>query len=158
MRGQFAYHLYKAMAEDDRIFLLVGDLGFGIFDPHREDFPEQFINCGAAEQTMLDMAVGMAYEGKIPFCYSITPFILARPYETIRIYINQEKPHLVLLGSGRDSDYVHDGFTHHAFDAIKIMENFKNIDSRFPEKAEDLEEILYDIFKVKKPYFLSLKR
>ena len=158
MRREFAALLLKEAKKNPNIILLVGDLGFGMWDEFRETLPEQFINTGAAESTLLDMAVGMAYEGKIPFCYSITPFILARPYETIRIYINQEKPHLVLLGSGRDSDYAHDGFTHHAFDAIKIMENFENVDARFPEKAEDLEEILYDIFKVKKPYFLSLKR
>jgi len=91
MRGWFAYELYKQMARDERIWLVVGDLGYKAFDYIKRDFPDRFLNCGAAEQAMMGIATGLALNGKIPFVYSITAFLLYRPFETIRNYVNHEK-------------------------------------------------------------------
>ena len=49
MRPKFFELLYEAMKKDDQIWLLVGDLGYGGADKIREDFPDRFINTGAAE-------------------------------------------------------------------------------------------------------------
>src|SRR3990167_5924344 len=107
MRGWFAYELYHKMLENDKIWLIVGDLGYGMFDKIREDFPDRFINTGAAETSMMNIACGLALEGKIPFVYSITTFLLFRPFEVLRTYVNHEKIPIKLVGSGRDKDYEH---------------------------------------------------
>lgn len=158
-RGYFAYELYKQMEKDENIFLLLGDLGYAVFDRHRESFPNRVINCGAAEQTMMGMAVGLALEGKIPVVYSITPFLLYRPFETIRTYIDHEKIPVKMVGSGRGSDYEHDGFSHFAGDDMAILAPLFNIDTHWPAKKEDITEefvhsILYDSF----PSYLNLRR
>src|SRR3989344_6223554 len=90
MRGWFAYELYKQMIKDKRIWLLVGDLGYKAFDYIKRDFPNRFLNCGASEQAMVGIATGLALDGKVPFVYSITTFLLYRPFETIRNYIDRE--------------------------------------------------------------------
>jgi transketolase len=154
MRGQFAYQLYKLMALDKDIILLTGDLGFGMFDAHKEDFKERFINCGASEQSMLGISIGLALSKKIPVVYSITPFLLYRPFETIKLYINEEKIPVKLIGGGRNKDYVHDGPSHDATDAPTILNTLKNIKQYFPKEELDLKEILYN----DSPCFLSLRR
>ena len=63
------------MKGNQDIFLIVGDVGYGVFDKFKEDFSERFINPGASEQLMVGMASGLAMDGKIPIVYSITPFI-----------------------------------------------------------------------------------
>ena len=80
MRKEFFVYLYEKMRVNPDIFALTGDLGFGGFDKIQQDLPKQFVNCGAAEQTMLDMACGLAVGGKIPVCYSITTFLLYRGF------------------------------------------------------------------------------
>ncbi|MDO8657799.1 MAG: hypothetical protein Q7K55_03600, partial [Candidatus Levybacteria bacterium] len=105
MRGWFAYDLYNHMAKNENIWIITGDLGYKLFDYIRRDFPERFINTGAAEQAMIGIAIGLALDGKIPFVYSITTFLLYRPFETIRNYINYEKIPVKLIGSGRNKDY-----------------------------------------------------
>lgn len=159
MRGYFASELFKAMKKDDNIYLLMGDLGYAMFDKHRETFPQRCINCGASEQAMLDIAVGLAYSGAIPVVYSITPFLLYRPFETIRTYIDHEKLPVKLIGGGRDKDYHIDGISHHSEDDREIMSIFKNIESHWPESKEDVTEnfvqkILYNI----KPTYINLRR
>ena len=84
MRGEFGYYLYLGMAMDPNIILLVGDLGYKLFDCHREDMENQFINVGASEQAMIGVASGLALSGKTPVCYSITPFLIYRGFEGIR--------------------------------------------------------------------------
>lgn len=158
MRGYFAYELYKAIAKDKRIILITGDLGYGMFNQIREQFPNQFINTGAAEQAMMGLAVGLALEGKIPFVYSITTFLLYRPYETIRNYLDHENINVKLIGSGRDKDYAHDGFSHWSNDAKKVLNNFIEIKAHWPTDKEQIPSLLQSMVRNNYPEFLSLKR
>lgn len=158
MRRTFADQLYIHMKENDKIFLLVGDLGYKVFDQHFKDFPDRCINCGASEQAMMGIAVGLAQEGKIPFVYSITPFLLYRPYETLRLYVDHEKVPVKLIGSGRDKDYEHDGYSHDATDASKVLLTLPNIVTMWPETKEDVIPIVNVAVENNRPTFISLAR
>jgi len=157
-RGWFSEELYKQMKENPDIFLLTGDLGFGQFDKIRDDFPNRFINCGASEQAMMGIAVGLALKGKIPFVYSITTFLLWRAAETIRLYLNHEQIPVRLVGGGRDKDYSHDGFSHDASDAEFILKLFPNITTLWPNEKEEVPDLVKKMVKENKPWFISLKR
>ena len=109
-RREFVNLLINEMNKNEKIFLLTGDLGFGLFDDIRKKFPNRFINVGSCEQLMIGLAVGLSYEGWIPLCYSITPFLLYRPFEFIRNYLNHELANVKLVGGGRDKDYKNLGF------------------------------------------------
>jgi transketolase len=158
MRGQFSYELYKAMAVDESIVLITGDLGFGQFDAIRDDFKDRYYNVGASEQSMMGIAVGMALSDKIPFVYSITNFLLYRPYETIRNYINYEQIPVKLCGGGRNRDYLHDGYSHISEDAKDVLSNFKNITQYWPDTKEAMVINFKDMITNDKPCFLSLTR
>ena len=161
MRGWFAYELYQAMKKDKDIWLIVGDLGYKVFDYHFKDFPDRCINTGAAEVAMMGIACGLALEGKKPFCYSITTFLLYRPFETTRNYINHEKIPVRLVGSGRDKDYAHDGFSHWSEDTFDLFDRspvFCNIWNYWPDTKEETPELVKKMVKLDKPQFISLRR
>jgi len=158
MRKYFAELLYKAMLKDDSIIVVTADLGFGLWDKIRDDFPDRFINVGAAEQTLLDIGVGLALSGKKPICYSITPFLLYRGFETIRTYINHESIPVILVGSGRGKDYTHDGYSHDATDDYKFMQQLENIQSCWPIDSKQLEEVTKLALEGKKASYINLKR
>jgi transketolase len=158
MRRLFADELYKQMAKNKDIWLIVGDLGYKMFDKIKEDFPDRFLNVGAAEQAMMGIAVGLAMKGKIPFVYSITSFLLRRPFETIKLYIDYEKIPVKLIGGGRDKDYEHDGISHWSEDAKDILGLFKNIKQYWPETKEEIPNMANEMITNNKPSFISLKR
>ena len=74
MRNAFIEELVTLATENDRIALIVGDLGYSVVEPFAEKFPERFINAGVAEQNMMGLAAGMASEGYQVFVYSIANF------------------------------------------------------------------------------------
>lgn len=156
-RGWFAGSLYNEMISNQDIIVLTGDLGYGQFDKIRSDFPDRFINTGAAEQSLLDIACGIALEGKIPVVYTITPFLL-RGFETIRTYIDHEKIPVHIVGGGRDKDYGHDGFSHDASDITAFLDPLKNIQQYFPQEKEEIPAMMKEILASNKPTFISVKR
>ncbi len=153
MRRKFAVDLYDLMKKDRNIVLIAVDMGFGMFDKIRSELPEQFYNPGAAEQAAVTMAVGLALSGKVPVVYTITPFLIYRPFEAIRLYMDGESIPVILVGSGRGQDYAHEGFSHDASDH-EILRQFKNIDFIVPEGDLNLREIIYS----GRPTYLNLRR
>ena len=156
MRREFAKNLHAAMKKDERIFLITADLGYGVLNDIRRDFPKRAINIGSSEMLMVGIAVGLAQSGFIPVCYSITPFLLYRPFELIRNYMNYEGAAVKLVGSGRDDDYGALGFSHYATDDEIVLSSLQNIKIFKPEKPEDIniKEFLYN----EAPSYLNLKR
>lgn len=159
MRYEFSGQLATHMLKDQNSWLLLGDVGFGVFDWHRVNFPERVINCGAAEHTMICMAVGLAMEGKLVFVYTITPFLLWRGAEVIRNYIDHEQIPVKLIGSGRDNEYGKDGYSHCCSEDLAfVSEMFYNIETYIPEKKEDIAGIFQEIVNNGKPSYLNLSR
>lgn len=158
LRRRFADEIYKAMKTNNNIFVVTGDLGYKMWDQIRQDFPNKFINVGAAEQSLIGVGIGLALEGKIPIVFSITSFLLYRPFETIRNYIDHEKIPVILVGSGRDKDYLHDGFSHWSEEDKEVMKILKNINSVWPESADEVSKITLKIINSNQPWYINLKR
>src|SRR6185295_19278879 len=81
VRDAFVRVLTEAAANNPRIMLITGDLGFGVLTEFAQRFPRQFINAGVAEQNMTAMACGLALEGYKVFTYSIANFTTLRCLE-----------------------------------------------------------------------------
>jgi len=158
MRAEFASLVHQHMKHNKRIWVLTNDLGYKMWDSVRKDYPKRFINVGAAEQTMLSMGVGLALEGQIPLCYSITTFLLYRSFEVIRNYINYESIPVKLIGSGREKDYIHDGISHWPLEEKQIMKIYKNIHSVWPKSSLELPDLVDEMLKSDKPWYINLRR
>jgi len=150
--------LHVSMEVDDRIVVLTADLGFGLLDQIRRSFQGRFWNVGAAEQLMIGAAIGLAESGKIPICYSMSSFILYRPFEMLRNYVNYEKIPIKMIGSGRDMDYSHDGISHWAHDDHLVLQALPCIEMYKPPTIHDLEEIWPVFLYGRNPAYLNLTR
>jgi transketolase len=158
MRRDFAKLLHTEMSKNQDIYLITGDLGYGLWDQVRDDYPNRFFNVGSSEMAMMGMAIGLAMEGKIPYVYSITPFAIYRPFEMIRNYLDHENIPVNIVGGGRDRDYGYLGFSHWSHDDKRIMSVFDNVKSFHPEDQDDLNHaILYSLSK-EHPTYINLKR
>ena len=154
MRRKFGKVLNEIAKKDSKIVLLVGDIGYGIFDDFRRDNPKKFFNLGICEQTIVGFASGMALEGLKPWVYTITPFLIERPFEQIKLDIDQQKVNVNLVGF---ADYPTLGPSHAELDGKKLMKLFKNIKSFFPKNSKETKKMIYKCYKINGPSFMSLK-
>lgn len=158
MRRAFADNLLTKMGENDTIVLITADMGYGLWDKVRDTYPKRFFNVGSAEQLMLGCAAGLAMEGKIPICYSITPFAIYRPFEFIRNFMHFENLPIKIAGGGRDKDYGYLGYTHWAEEDIRILMNLPNIALFKPETENDMIHLSHPFLFNGRPSYMNLTK
>ena len=154
MRRKFGKLLNEIAKKDDKIVLLVGDIGFGIFDDFRKNHPKKFFNMGICEQSIVGAASGMALEGLKPWVYTITPFLIERPFEQIKLDIDQQNVNVNLVGF---ADYPTLGPSHAELNAKHLMSLFKNIKSYYPKDSKETELAFHKSYKNRGPNFINLK-
>jgi len=111
-RRTFIDTLIELAEKDDRIVLIVPDVGFFYIEAFREKFPDRFFNFGCTEASTIMIAAGMALSGMRPFVYSMINFVAFRPFEMVRNGIAMHKAPVVLLGVKGSSGYKFLGFSH----------------------------------------------
>ena len=154
MRKRFGEVISKLADENENIIIIVADIGYRVFDDFREKYPERFINMGICEQSIISVSSGMALEGLQPWVYTITPFLIERPFEQIKLDIDHQNVNVNLVGY---ADYPNLGPTHAELNAKKTMELFNNIESFFPSDSDETEKMILQAYEREGPSFISLK-
>ena len=155
MRREFGKYMVKLAEKDDKVILIVGDIGYKMFDEFIEKFPDRFFNFGVCEQSMISAASGMALEGLKPYVYTITPFLIERPFEQVKLDIDEQNVNVKLVGY---ADYPEQGPTHAEIDGKRLMGIFKNIVSYFPKNSKETIEAVKKAYDSNSPAFISLKK
>ena len=126
MRTSFVNQLLDEARRNEKIFLLVGDLGYHVVEPFAQEFPDRFINVGIAEQNMAGIAAGLAMTGYNVYIYSIGNFPTLRCLEQIRNDIAYHKANVKVVSVGAGYAYGSLGATHQATEeigAIRVIPN-----------------------------------
>jgi len=92
------------------------------------------------------------------FVYSITPFLIYRPFETLRTYIHNEDIPVRLVAAGRGEDYEIDGISHQSNDVRKILDCLPDIEQHFPMDKKEIPNLVSKMVKVNTAQFISLRR
>ena len=154
MRKQFGETMVELAQRDEKIVLLIGDVEQEMKEFIKR-FPTRFFNLGLCEQTIISMSAGMAIEGLRPFVYSLTPFLLERPFEQIKIDIDEQNLPVILIGY---ADYPTHGPTHRPLNARGLISLFKNIDGYFPHTAAETHNVMIKAYLKNKPAVICLQK
>jgi len=155
-RAQIINKVIPYAKEDERIVLLVSDMGFGVVDKFREEFPDRIFNVGIMEQGAVGIAAGMATTGLIPIFYSIVNFLAFRAIEQVRNDAVIQNLNVKFIATGVDNYFKFLGHSHCCGkDDIKIMEliNMPVFDPYSHDEA-DFDTLVHDwITSPKTGYF-----
>ena len=156
MRDAFVKRLGELAANDPRIMLIVGDIGFGVVAEFGERFPKQFLNAGVAEQSMVGIAAGMASAGRRPFVYSIANFPTLRPLEQIRNDVCYHDLSVTIVSVGAGLAYGSLGYTHHAVEDIAILRALPNMRVFSPADALEVRASVDVVMGTPGPAYIRL--
>lgn len=156
MRNAFIDELTLLAEENEKIFLIVGDLGFGVIENFEKRFPNQFLNAGVAEQNMMGMAGGLASAGYKVYVYSIGNFPVFRCLEQIRNDICYEKLDVSIVSIGAGLSYGTLGYSHHAIDDIGVMCALPGITIYSPADPIETRRALRESVSIQTPKYFRL--
>ena len=126
-RDAFIEEVKKRLETDKDIYFLSADFGAAALDSLREMYPDNFIHCGISEQAMLDIATGLALQGKKVFCYAMAPFISLRAIEQIKCGPSMMNLPIAILSVGIGIGYADAGPTHYITEDFACMRSIINL-------------------------------
>jgi transketolase len=156
MRKAFVDQLCEIASQNSDLMLLTGDLGYNVFEEFEEKYPNQYINCGVAEQNMVGLAAGLASERKKVFVYSIANFSTFRCLEQIRNDICYHNFPVTIVSVGAGFSYGTLGYTHYAIEDISIMRSLPGMRILSPADPNDVVASMKLIMNSPSPTYLRL--
>lgn len=156
MRNSFVNAICQLAETNKDVFLITGDLGFGVLDKFWDKFPDRFINAGISEQNMTSMAAGLALEGKQVYTYSIANFPTLRCLEQIRNDVAYHDANVKIVSIGAGFAYGSAGMSHHATEDIAIMRALPNITVFSPADPLEVVKVAEACNKMKGPCYIRL--
>lgn len=158
MREEFIKILTEQAGQNKDIMFLTGDLGFKIFDDYIDKYPDQYLNVGVAEQSMLGLAMGMSLEGRRVLAYSIANFHTFRALEQVRNDICYHNADVKIVATGGGFSYGQLGMSHHATEDLSIMRALPNMTVLTPGDVWEASKVIGYMLSNYGPFYLSLEK
>jgi transketolase len=156
MRNALSDALVAAALSDPKVLLLTGDHGYALFDAFRKARPEQYINCGIAEQNMVGVAAGLAKAGFKPIVYGLAAFVPVRVLEQIKIDVCYENLPVILIGDGAGLVYSHLGTSHQSTEDIACTRAIPSLTVLSPADRYEMTATMELALKLASPVYLRV--
>lgn len=137
-RGNIVDAMIPYARKDERIVLLVCDMGFGVTDNFKKEFPYRIFNMGIMEQGTVGIAAGMAMTGLVPIVYSIVNFLAFRAIEQIRNDVVMQDLNVKFIATGVNDYFKFLGFSHCCGQDDKKIMQLINMRVFDPYESEDI--------------------
>jgi transketolase len=158
MREAFVRALSELAAEDERIMLVNGDLGFGVLTDFIERFPQHYVNAGVAEQNMTAVACGMALTGARAYTYSIGNFPTLRCLEQLRNDVCYHRSDVTVVAVGGGFSYGQLGVSHFATEDLAAMRSLPGMTVVAPSDPWQAHELTRQLYARGGPAYLRIDK
>lgn len=150
--------VYQLAKTDERVIFIGSDLGVGVLDDMRKQFPDRWFMEGISEQHIIGMAAGLALEGFIPYVNTIATFLTRRCYEQLVIDVGLHRLPLRLIGNGGGAVYAPLGPTHQAIEDLAIMRAIPNMTVVAPCDSLEMERLMLETLSWPDPIYIRLAK
>lgn len=151
--------LMEAVKTDKNIVALCSDSrGSGSFTPFAQNYPEQFVETGIAEQNLVSIAAGLAKCGKKAYAVSPACFLSTRSYEQCKIDVAYSDTNVKLIGISGGVSYGALGMSHHSAQDIAALSAIPNMRVYIPSDAYQTEALTKALLKDEKPAYIRVGR
>ncbi len=158
MRDAFVSTLYKESLKNEKIEVILGDLGFKIFDEYRSTFPNRIFDGGIQEQNMIGVAAGLSMTGRTIVTYSIANFQSLRALEQIRNDCCYNNRNVKIVSSGAGYIYGSLGMSHHQTEDISVLRAIPNITIFSPCDKYESEACTRAMLNTEGTFYLRIGR
>ena len=158
-RREFINTLLELAERDDRVVLIVPDVGFNYIEEFQKRFPDRFFNFGVTEQSTITIAAAMALSGLKPYVYSMINFVVFRPYEMLRNAVCLHKANVKIIGVKGSEKYKLLGFSHNLVsekEEIKVLEGLPDFKTFIIEDPKEVKKVILDTYQINSPCYIRI--
>ena len=156
-RNAFGAFLTEIAANNPELFAITADFtkstGLAKF---KDQYPDQFLTAGIAEQNMIALASGLASEGKNVFASSFASFVTTRCYEQVKVNLGYMQHNVKLVGIASGLGVSHQGNTHYGLDDVSLMRTIPNMTIVVPSDCTEVAKATLALVEMKGPAYLRL--
>ena len=156
LRNSFTDILHKVGKEDPNLVVLVGDISHFRLQPFAKDCPGRYYNVGICEPTIVNMAAGLSKVGLHPVIHTISPFIVERSFEQIKLDFGYQGFGGNIMTAGSAFDYATLGCTHHCYSDFALLKTLPNTELFYPAGDVEGEALFRQVYNNRKMSFFRL--
>ena len=151
--------LLAAVKEDKNIIVACSDSrGSGSMTAFFEQFPEQSVEVGIAEQDLVSISAGLAACGKKVFAVSPACFLSTRSYEQAKVDVAYAETNVTLVGISGGISYGALGMTHHSLQDIAAMAALPGMRVYLPSDRFQTKAVVEELLQDEKPAYIRVSR
>ena len=151
--------LKEAAARDRDVVVLCSDSrGSASLTSFAEQFPDQFVEVGIAEQNLVSIAAGLASCGKKAFAASPASFLTTRSYEQCKVDCAYSGTNVKLVGISGGVSYGALGMTHHSAQDIAAMSAILGMRVYLPSDRHQTRKLFEALLRDDQTAYIRLGR
>ena len=151
--------LKEAAARDRDVVVLCSDSrGSASLTSFAEQFPDQFVEVGIAEQNLVSIAAGLASCGKKAFAASPASFLSTRSYEQCKVDCAYSGTNVKLVGISGGVSYGALGMTHHSAQDIAAMSAIPGMRVYLPSDRHQTRKLFEALLQDDQTAYIRLGR
>ena len=158
MRQTCLKTVFELAKKNKKVLFVGSDLGPGVLDDFKKKYPKRFLMEGVAEQSIIGLAAGLAFENFRPYVNTIATFITRRCFEQVLVDLCLHNLPVTLIGNGGGLVYAPLGPTHQSIEDISIMRPLPNLTIISPSDAYEMRELMRDSLNLKGPLYVRIAR
>jgi transketolase len=158
-RKSFTATLLELARKDSNIIAVTTDArGSVTLNDFAKELPEQFVECGIAEQNAVGISAGLAHSGKSVFCCGPACFYVARSLEQVKVDVAYSRNPVKILGVSGGIAYGALGATHHSIHDIAVLRAFPGMNIVLPSDGNMTEKLVKFLVSYPEPVFVRVGR
>jgi transketolase len=158
-RKQFTDTLLELAREDKDIIAVTTDArGSVTLGDFATTLPQQFVECGIAEQDAVGISAGLAHSGKKVFCCGPACFYVARSLEQVKVDLAYSQNPVTILGVSGGVAYGALGATHHSLHDIAALRTFPGMTICLPSDWRVTRKLVKLLVDFDKPCYVRVGR
>ena len=153
----FGWVMGKLAEDDELLTVAVADYGRRLnLDRFRELRPDGYIQCGIAEQNLIEVASACANEGLHVFAPCYATFVTSRTLDQIRVNLGMMKSPVVLVGVAAGCESAATGPSHMAVEDIAVTRTIPGLSVFNPVDNAQLAATLMELAKHPRPAYVRM--
>lgn len=153
----FGWVMGKLAEDDELLTVAVADYGRRLnLERFRELRPDGYIQCGIAEQNLIEVASACANEGFHVFAPCYATFVTSRTLDQIRVNLGMMKSPVVLVGVAAGCESAATGPSHMAVEDIAVTRTIPGLSVFSPVDNAQLAATLMDLAKHPRPAYVRM--